>query len=323
MQVVDVRAAGDEGGIVQKPLVQWDVGLDAFDHDFRQGCGHARQGQFAGFGVGDQLGDQRIVMGRNVVAVVHMGLHADPRPPWLVEVADPPRRGHEGVRVLGVYPTLKGMAVEANVLLLVAEGVAMGDAQLLFYDVHAGHHLGGGMLHLYAGVHLYEIKFSVLVQKLHGAGAAVAQGAAGVDADLSQLVPGRGGKTRSRRFLDDLLMAALHGAVPLPQMDDIAFLVRQHLHFDVARMFEKLLHVERVVAKGRGGLGPGHRHGVAQVRLAVHDPHPPAAAAGRGLDDDRVAQGPGLPTDLIDVLSQNAVGTWHARHAQLAHRLPR
>jgi hypothetical protein len=52
------------------------------------------------------------------------------------------------------------------------------------------------------------------------------------------------------RFLDHLLVAALHRAVALAQIDRVAVLVGEHLDFDVARVLEELLHVHRGVVEG-------------------------------------------------------------------------
>jgi hypothetical protein len=51
-------------------------------------------------------------------------------------------------------------------------------------DVDAGDHLGHRMLDLHAGVHLDEVELAVLVEKLEGAGAAVADLTAGLHAAL-------------------------------------------------------------------------------------------------------------------------------------------
>ena len=79
-----------------------------------------------------------------------------------------------------------------------------------------------GMLHLHARVHLDEVELVLLEQELEGARAAVADLAAGfgaalADARLEPRIDERGG-----RLLDDLLVAALHGAVAIAQIDGVA-----------------------------------------------------------------------------------------------------
>jgi hypothetical protein len=76
---------------------------------------------------------------------------------------------------------------------------------------------------------------------------------------------------------------ALHRAVALAEMDRVALAVGENLDFDVARVFEELLHIDLIVAERRLGLGLGHRHGIAEVRLGVHDAHAAPAAAAEAL----------------------------------------
>ena len=68
-----------------------------------------------------------------------------------------------------------------------------GDQDLLLHDVDAGDHLGHRMLDLHARVHLDEEELVVLVQELEGAGAAVADLAAGVGAALADAGQRRAG----------------------------------------------------------------------------------------------------------------------------------
>ena len=92
-----------------------------------------------------------------------------------------------------------------------------------------------------------------------------------------------------RRLFDDLLVAPLHGAVTLAQVDGVTVLVGQHLDLDVARVLQELFHVHGRVAKGRARFRLGHLHRVHQRRLGVHHTHAAPAAAAGGLDDHRIA----------------------------------
>ena len=64
------------------------------------------------------------------------------------------------------------------------------------------------------------------------------------------------------RLFDELLVAALDGALALKERGHVAVLVGQHLELDVARLLDELLHVELAVAEGVGRLGVG---GVEEV----------------------------------------------------------
>ena len=50
-------------------------------------------------------------------------------------------------------------------------------------------------------------------------------------------------------------MATLNTAVTLPEMDDIATSVGQHLHLDMAGMIEIFLDIDRIVSECRLRLG--------------------------------------------------------------------
>jgi hypothetical protein len=62
------------------------------------------------------------------------------------------------------------------------------------------------------------------------------------------------GQAEARRDLDDLLVAALHGAVALVQVDDVAVLVAEDLHLDVLRARDVLFEEDRGIAEGAAGL---------------------------------------------------------------------
>jgi hypothetical protein len=68
-----------------------------------------------------------------------------------------------------------------------------------------------------------------------------------IRARSSGVMPGAG------CLLDHLLVAALHGAVALTQMDRVAVGIGQHLDLDMARIGQVLLHVDRIVTEA--GLG--------------------------------------------------------------------
>ena len=62
---------------------------------------------------------------------------------------------------------------------------------------------------------------------------------------LGQLVAHCGVEVRGGRDLDDLLVPALDAAVALAEVDDVASLVAEHLHLDVADCVDELLDVQR------------------------------------------------------------------------------
>ena len=115
-----------------------------------------------------------------------------------------------------------------DVLLGEAQLVARGDADLLLHDVDARDHLGDGVLHLHAGVHLHEEEVAALVQQeLDGAGVEVADGLGGLHGGVADALAQGRVEGRAGALLDELLVAALDGALALAQVHDVAEEVAQ------------------------------------------------------------------------------------------------
>ena len=93
-----------------------------------------------------------------------------------------------------------------------------------------------------------------------------------------------------RRLLEDLLVPALQRAVAFAQVDAVAHGVDEQLHLDVAAALQPALQEDAVVAERGNGLAPGGGDRIADGGQVVHRAHPPAAAAGRGLDQQRGSQ---------------------------------
>ena len=157
------------------------------------------------------LGGQRIVIGGEGAAVIEGGVHPDAGAAGEVEKFHLAGAGPEiGRGVLGVDAALDGVAGEGHVLLSQVKGQTGGDAQLLTHQIHAGDHLRDAVLHLDPGVHLHEVVDGL--RRFHG-------GPAHLLPQFRRQAPGGG-------FLNELLVPALDGAVPVSQMDDVALPVR-------------------------------------------------------------------------------------------------
>ena len=157
------------------------------------------------------------------------------------------------------------------------------------------------MLDLDARIHLDEIEFAVVVEKLDCAGALVIHLAHGIGANLAdfetlcEIERGRGA------FLEHLLMAALQRAIALAKVDRMALTVAKHLHFDMARIVEKFFKIDGIVAEGRLGLAARHAERRGEFVSRTRDFHAAAAASGRRLDDDRIADLLGDPQRFVGV----------------------
>lgn len=163
----------------------------------------------------------------------------------------------------------------------------MGDPELGLDEVDVGDLLGDRVLDLDARVHLDEdVVAAAVEEELDGARVAVADLAGeadGVGADAVaqfRVEVGRGGE------LDDLLVAALHRAVALVEVDDVALAVGEDLHLDVAGLDDGLLQEDGRVAEGRGGLTRGGLDGFPELGGVLDPAHTAPATTGDGLHED-------------------------------------
>ncbi len=176
------------------------------------------------------------------------------------------------------------------------------------------------MLHLEAGVHLQEVRLALLVhQELQRAQAGVAGGVGRPQRHLAELLAQPRVYGRGRRLLDHLLMAALDGALALPQGCDVPPHIADDLELDVAHWLQELLQVQRPVPKGRGRLLAGRVQRRRQLLRAVHSAHPPPAAAAGRLDHDGVADAGGGAGRLP--VRRDLLAARHHRNARLPHQL--
>ena len=146
------------------------------------------------------------------------------------------------------------------------------------------------MLDLEPRVHLQEIELAVLVDdELDGAGRVVADGLGQRDGLGAHGLARLGVDERARRLLHDLLVAPLDRAFALAEMNDVAMLVAEHLNFDMARLLDIFLDEHAVVAEARARLGLRRGEAFLHLFAAIGDAHALAAAAGRSLDHDGIA----------------------------------
>ena len=305
-----VALALEEGGVVQDVGEEGDVGLHAPDVDLADGPG--RPAADAGEGVvpGGDLHEKGIVVGGDDGAGGGVAaVQPDAEAAAAAVHGDAAVVGGEVVLgVLGGNPALDGVAVDVQILLIrqtdvrAAEGIALGDEDLGPDQVDARHHLRDGVLHLNAGVHLNEVVIAIGVhQELHGAGANVAHAFRDLHGVGAELLPGLLRDGPGGGHLHHLLVAALQGAVPLPQVHHAAVLVAQDLDLDVLGFHDELLDEDVVVAEGLLGLALHQLKGGLHLLGRVAAAHAPAAAATGGLQDHREAEAHGLLQRLVPV----------------------
>ena len=147
---------------------------------------------------------------------------------------------------------------DLDVLLRDREPLAVGDADHLLDQIDAGHLLGHRVLHLDARIDLDEVEATLLVEdELDGARGLYSAMRARRTAASPIAVAVFSSRTRTRALLEQFLVAPLDRTIALAEMHDVAVLVGEDLHLDVARSLDELLHVDHVVAEA------GHRFRLA------------------------------------------------------------
>src|SRR4029078_10766980 len=114
---------------------------------------------------------------------------------------------------------------------------------------------------------------------------------------------------------DQLLVAALRGAVALAEVHDVSVRVAEHLDLDMARPLDELLHVERAVAERSLRFCGGGVHRRGELALAPHYPHPAPASTSACLEETRIAHAPRLRLRSREGI--DSLGARHPGHAGL------
>ena len=317
-------AARDELGMREQRAVEAEQRRQAADLELVERAQHPHPGVLAVDAVDDQLRDHRVVEAADLGAGDDAGVDADAGAGRLAVGGDPPGRGQEAAgHVLGVDPALDRVAAQDDVLLSDRERLAGRDQHLLADEVDAGHLLGDRVLDLDPRVHLHEVVGAVRGQQpLDRPGGAVAGRAGGVDRDLPDPLAQLRVDRRRRRLLDQLLVAALDRAVALAEVDHVPVRVREHLHLDVARILEVALDVDAAVGEVLLALALRRLERALGLVGRRDELHPLAAAAGRRLHDQRVADLVAEPQHLRDRLDRLGRAR-DDRHAGGLHRRAR
>ena len=285
-----------EVGLVEQRDQERDVGRDATDPELGDRASCLLHGALEGAAAAGELGEHRVEVGGDLGAGVRRtAVEAD-----AAAAGGAVRRDLAGVRpeavggVLGGDPALQRRAAQPDGVLAqaeVLEGLAGRDAHLRLHQVDVGDLLGHGVLDLDARVHLDEDVVALGVeQELHRARVAVADLLGEAHRVGAHPLADLRVEVGSRRDLDDLLVATLHRAVALEEVDHVALAVGEDLHLDVARVDHGLLDEHRRVAERALGLAHAGVDGVLEVLLLVDLAHAATATAGDGLHEQRVGQ---------------------------------
>ncbi|MPL84613.1 hypothetical protein SDC9_30578 [bioreactor metagenome] len=310
LEPVDRVVALQNVGLLQQRGEQRHRGVDAIDDQLAQRPAEARQRLLPVAPVHDQLADQAVVIGRDLVAVIERRIDAHTEPARGVVLGDAAGAGGEVRQPLGVDPHFDRGAADLQVFLAEFHRLTGRDADLFAHQIDAEDRLGHRVFHLQPGVHLDEVEFAVLEQELDRAGARIAELGHRVGADLADPRALFGGDAGAGSLFQHLLVAALQRAVALAQMHGAALAIAEDLDLDVTRLLEIFLHVDLVIAEGGLRLRTRGAEGDLEVGLGLGDFHAAPTAAGGGLDDHRIADLGRGALRLVDVMH----ATGRARH---------
>ena len=185
------------------------------------------------------------------------------------------------------------MAARLQVLLRERQRLARRDADLPRDEVDAGDHLGDRVLDLQARVHLEEVEVRrpgprgtrpCRRRRSRPPRPAAHRGLAHARAHLRRRRPATALSSMQ------LLVAALDRALALAEVHAVAVRVGQDLDLDVARRVEVASRGRGVRRRRRDRASAARAAKAPRARLGLaHDAHALAAAAGRGLEQHRVA----------------------------------
>ncbi len=272
-----------------------NVGFHAADAEFAQRAVHA----LASFGQvlapGGDFHQQRIVVGgKHRAGIRGAAIEANAKSGGRAIGGNAPVIGREILfRVFGGDAALQRGAVERDFFLLrqrkrlFVQLVPLRDENLRAHQVDAGDHFRDGVFHLNARVDFDEIPFLRVdvVQEFDGAGIAIAGMARDLQRRVANLRAHAIGKIRSGRDFDHFLMAALHGAIAFVQMQQVAVLVGENLHFDMARARKIFFQKDGGIAKGRFRFALRFLEPCGQLRGIVNHAHAASAATHRRFHD--------------------------------------
>ena len=208
--------------------------------------------------------------------------------------------------------------------MLERQGLACGYTELPLNQVEAGDGFRHRMLDLQPRIHLHKVELHLSIKllgnKFHRAGAHVIDSARSGHGGFAHLAAQGFCHAGGRGFFQHFLVAPLHRAVALEQVNIVALRVAKNLDLNVARALRVFFNQHRIIAKAVDGFAPAGGQGCGEVFGFVHRAHAFAAAAGAGLDQHRVTDAVGFALQERRVLVA-AVVTGHQRHAGFFHEL--
>ena len=195
VQQPGVEAARDDVGVGEQETQELDVGGQSEDSGVGQRGVQRSQRLRPVAGVGDHLGQHRVVIAADHRTVGQTRVDPDTGPAGITDGQHRSPGGQESVRrILGVHPGLDGVPGQRDVVLHERQRLPRRHSHLQLDQIQPGDHLGHRVLDLQAGVHLHEEELVGPVggdDELDGARAGVVDAARGVARGRADPCPGR------------------------------------------------------------------------------------------------------------------------------------
>ncbi len=197
--------------------------------------------------------------------------------------------------VFGGYPALQRETVQRHLVLArqvhfrSEQAVTLRHLNLAANQVDAGDHFGDRVFHLDARVHFDEEPLAAVhvVKELHRAGVVIAGGATQPQRGIAQRGAGFGRDLPRRGHLHHFLVPALHRAVALEKVQQVAVRVAEDLHFQVARAPDVPLQKNGAIPECRRRFGVRFGEAGVQIGRPRHHPHAASAAPKRRFNNQR------------------------------------
>ncbi len=305
------HVTGDENRMIHNRRQERQVVPDPLQLETVQRNAHRLDRRVTGRGPCTQFGDHRIVIHRDLAALIDAGIIAHGgfargclSLPFAIHQqgarrhfrgraipGQPPDGGQEvAIGIFGVEPIFNRPTGQFHIILRYAERLASGHADHLFNQIDAGDQFGHRVFDLKPCVHFEEVKILLPVHdEFNRARTGIVHRLGQSDGLFSHRAARGFVKEGAGSFLDHFLIAPLDRTFPLAQIDTVAMRIAQDLDFNVPRLGDKFLDEDAIIAKAAGRFVLGALEPLARFIVVPGDPHPLAAAPGAGLDHHRVA----------------------------------
>mmetsp|Transcript_29336 Transcript_29336/g.73840 ORF Transcript_29336/g.73840 Transcript_29336/m.73840 type:complete len:479 (+) Transcript_29336:900-2336(+) len=315
--------ARDVARMVHHGAQERNVVLYTADHIGVQSLAHGGDTLLAILSVGDQLGDQRIVVHADLAALRDAAVHAHALAHRLavgVEAAD--RRQKVAQRVLSVDTRLGGPAARRrHVRLRDGERTVGCYLDHVSHQILASDQLRDRMFHLQACVHLQEVKVALRIdQHLDRARRVVVDSTCQRHSLLAHRTTSLLVDEGARCLLKNLLVATLDTALSLRKVENSAVLVGNHLDLDVTRIVNETLDQHAIITEAGGGFLLRKSKPPQSFFVVPSNAHSFSTATSGSFQHDRVADFVG-DTKYLFVGFHLTDEAWNDVHASLLGQL--